>query len=109
MNRPPAIQHPRETVRAKLVRTMIGLLSLVLAAVMVMVAVLHLLSARDTLGMLEAKIRESIIRKGQGLVSNHAQALRGLVADYAFSDVRRLVGGTVGEDPEIAYGFYVDS
>jgi two-component system chemotaxis sensor kinase CheA len=99
----------RLSLRSKLIRTMIGTLSVVCAAVLVMVAVLHIWTVRDTLSLVEAKIRESIIRKGQGLVSNHAQALRGLVADNAFSDVRRLVEGTLREDPELVYALFLGS
>src|SRR3954465_4992874 len=97
----------RLSLRSKLIRTMIGTLSVVCAAVLATVAVLHIWTVRDTLSLVEAKIRESIIRKGQGLVSNHAQALRGLVADNAFSDVRRLVEGTLREDNELVYGLFV--
>jgi two-component system chemotaxis sensor kinase CheA len=97
------------SLRAKLIRTMIGTLSVVCAAVLVTVTALHIWTVRDTLSLVEAKIRESIIRKGQGLVSNHAQALRGLVADNAFSDVRRLVEGTLREDPELVYGLFLGS
>jgi HPt (histidine-containing phosphotransfer) domain-containing protein/HAMP domain-containing protein len=104
----PAPRAP-QSLRAKLIRTMIGTLSVVCMAVLVMVAVLHIWTVRDTLALVEAKIRESIIRKGQGLVSNHAQALRGLVADNAFSDVRRLVEGTLREDPELVYGLFLGS
>jgi HAMP domain-containing protein/HPt (histidine-containing phosphotransfer) domain-containing protein len=105
----PRVLDVNQTVRAKLVRTMIATLSLVTAAVIVTVAALHVWTARDTLALIEAKIEDSIIRKGQGLVSNHAQALRGLVADNAFSDVRRLVEGALAEDAELAYGLYVDA
>jgi HPt (histidine-containing phosphotransfer) domain-containing protein/HAMP domain-containing protein len=97
----------RVSLRSKLIRTMVGTLSVVCAAVLVMVALLHIWTVRDTLSLVEAKIRESINRKGQGLVSNHAQALRGLVADNAFSDVRRLVEGTLREDPELVYGLFL--
>jgi two-component system chemotaxis sensor kinase CheA len=86
---------------------MIGTLSVVAAAVLATVAALHVWTVRDTLSLVEAKIRESIIRKGQGLVANHAQALRGLVADNAFSDVRRLVEGALREDQELVYGLFL--
>jgi two-component system chemotaxis sensor kinase CheA len=95
------------SLRSKLIRTMIGTLSVVAAAVLATVAALHVWTVRDTLSLVEAKIRESIVRKGQGLVSNHAQALRGLVADNAFSDVRRLVDGALREDAELVYGVFV--
>jgi two-component system chemotaxis sensor kinase CheA len=97
----------RLSLRSKLIRTMVGTLSVVAAAVLATVAALHVWTARDTLSLVETKIRESIIRKGQGLVANHAQALRGLVTDNAFSDVRRLVDGTMREDPELIYGLFL--
>src|SRR3954447_11741789 len=65
----------RLSLRSKLIRTMIGTLSVVAAAVLATVSALHVWTVRDTLSLVEAKIRESIIRKGQGLVANHAQAL----------------------------------
>jgi HPt (histidine-containing phosphotransfer) domain-containing protein/HAMP domain-containing protein len=99
----------RLSLRAKLIRTMVGTLSVVCAAVLATVMALHIWTVRDTLSLVEAKIRESIIRKGQGLVTNHAQALRGLVADNAFSDVRRLVEGTLREDQEVVYGLFLGS
>jgi two-component system chemotaxis sensor kinase CheA len=103
----PSGQPPRASLRVKLVRTMIGTLSGVAAAVLVTVAALHIWTAQNTLALVEGKIQESIIRKGQGLVTNHSQALRGLVADNAFSDVRRLVEGAQREDLEVVYGLVI--
>src|SRR5947207_4019427 len=109
MNSPHDASPPRVrmSLRAKLIRTMIGTLSVVCAAVVVTVAALHVWTVRDTLSLVEAKIRESITRKGQGLVSNHAQALRGLAADNAFSDIRRLVTSTLHDDNELVYGLFL--
>jgi two-component system chemotaxis sensor kinase CheA len=97
----------RLSLRSKLIRTMIGTLSVVAALVLATVAALHVWTVRDTLSLVETKIRESITRKGQGLVANNVQALRGLVADNAFSDVRRLVDGAMHEDPELVYGLFL--
>lgn len=109
MTRPADVSLPavRLSLRAKLVRTMIATLSLVAVAVLITVAALHFYTARTTLALVESKIRESITRKGHGLVTNHAQALQGLVADNAFSDVQRLVERTLREDPEVIYGLFV--
>jgi HPt (histidine-containing phosphotransfer) domain-containing protein/HAMP domain-containing protein len=107
MTSPSDASRVRLSLRSKLIRTMIGTLSVVAAAVLATVSALHVWTVRDTLSLVEAKIRESIIRKGQGLVANHAQALRGLVADNAFSDVRRLVDGALREDPELVYGLFL--
>jgi HPt (histidine-containing phosphotransfer) domain-containing protein/HAMP domain-containing protein len=97
----------RTSLRAKLVRTMITTLAVVASAVVLLVAALSFWSARDTLAVVETNIRESINRKGRGLVKNHSLALRGLAADNAFSDVRRLVEDTVQEDEEVVYGLFV--
>jgi two-component system chemotaxis sensor kinase CheA len=97
----------RLSLRSKLIRTMIGTLSVISAAVLATVTTLHVWSAKNTLALVETKIRESITRKGQGLATDHAQALRGLVADNAFSDVRRLVTSTLHEDPELVYGLFL--
>jgi HAMP domain-containing protein/HPt (histidine-containing phosphotransfer) domain-containing protein len=64
-------------------------------------------SARATLDTIETQIRQSIARKGQGLATNHALALRGLVADNAFGDVARLVERSVKEDEEMLYALFL--
>jgi HPt (histidine-containing phosphotransfer) domain-containing protein/HAMP domain-containing protein len=103
----PTQREPRHPLRAKLVRTAIGTLSLVTVALILTVVALNVSSARDTLGMVERDIRQAIVRKGQNLVSNHARALRGLVADNAFGDVRRLVEATLQDDEDLAYGVFL--
>lgn len=97
------------TLRKKLDRAMRGTLGLAAAALIVAVATLHVLTTTETLHLVESKIRESIVRKGQSLVTNQAEALRGLVADNAFGDVRRMVETTVKDDPELAYGLFLDA
>jgi hypothetical protein len=76
----PSTQLPqrpsRHRLRAKLVRTAIGTLSLVTVALILTVAALNLKSSRSTLRLVESDIRERIARKGRGLVSNHARAMR---------------------------------
>jgi HPt (histidine-containing phosphotransfer) domain-containing protein/HAMP domain-containing protein len=98
---------PRHRLRAKLVRTAIGTLSLVTVALIFTVAALNVKSSRGTLRGVESDIRERIVRKGLGLVSDHARALRGLVADNAFGDVSRLVEATVHDDQELAFGVFL--
>ena len=107
----PSIKSPqrasRHRLRGKLVRTAIGTLSLVTVALILTVVALNVRSSRGTLRLVESDIRERIVRKGHGLVSNHARALRGLVADNAFGDVRRLVQATVQDDHELAFGVFL--
>jgi HPt (histidine-containing phosphotransfer) domain-containing protein/HAMP domain-containing protein len=107
----PSTEHPvrapRRRLRAKLVRTAIGTLSLVTAVLILTVALLHVRSSRGTLRVVESDIRERITRKGRSLVSNQARALRILVADNAFGDVRSLVEATVNDDEELAFGVFL--
>jgi HAMP domain-containing protein/signal transduction histidine kinase len=79
----------------------------VTGATVLTVGYLNYRSARATLDTIETQIRQSIARKGQGLATNHALALRSLVADNAFGDVARLIERSVQEDDEMLYGLFL--
>jgi hypothetical protein len=88
---------------------MIGTLALVTALLIATGALLHVRSAARTHVLVENEIRSSIERKGHALVDYHALALRGLVTDNAFGDVRRLVEAARSDDAQIAYGLFLDA
>src|SRR5262245_8957384 len=94
-------------LRAKLVRAMVVTLVGVTGATTLTVGYMNYRSARATLDTIETQIRQSIARKGQGLATNHALALRSLVADNAFGDVARLIERSVQEDEEMLYGLFL--
>jgi signal transduction histidine kinase/HAMP domain-containing protein len=94
-------------LRAKLVRAMVVTLVGVTGATVLTVGYMNYRSARATLETIETQIRQSITRKGQGLATNHALALRSLVADNAFGDVARLIERSVQEDDEMLYGLFL--
>jgi two-component system chemotaxis sensor kinase CheA len=94
-------------LRAKLVRAMVVTLVVVTGATVLTVGYMNYRSARATLDTIETQIRQSIARKGQGLATNHALALRSLVADNAFGDVARLIERSVQEDEEMLYGLFL--
>jgi two-component system chemotaxis sensor kinase CheA len=94
-------------LREKLVRVMALTLAGVAGATLLTVGYMNYRSARATLDTIETEIRQSIARKGQGLATNHALALRSLVADNAFGDVARLVEGTVKEGEDMVYGLFL--
>jgi two-component system chemotaxis sensor kinase CheA len=98
--------HARTGLRAKLVRAMVVTLVVVTSATVLTVGYMHYRNARSTLEAIELRNRQNIARKGQWLVTNHALALRGLVADNAFGDVARLVERSVREDEEMLYGVF---
>jgi HAMP domain-containing protein/HPt (histidine-containing phosphotransfer) domain-containing protein len=86
---------------------MVGTLAVVFGATLLTVGYLNIRTARETQDTIEAQIRQSITRKGQGLATNHALALRGLVADNAFGDVGHLVERAVRQDREMVYGLFL--
>jgi len=86
---------------------MVGTLAVVFGATLLTVGYLNIRTARETQDTIEAQIRQSITRKGQGLATNHALALRGLVADNAFGDVGHLVESAVRQDREMVYGLFL--
>ena len=97
----------RTRLRTRLVRAMVGTLAVVSGATLLTVGYLNIRIARNTRDTIEAQIRQSITRKGQGLATNHALALRGLVADNAFGDVAQLVESAVRQDHEMVYGLFL--
>jgi two-component system chemotaxis sensor kinase CheA len=97
----------RTGVRAKLVRATVVTLVGVTAATLVTVGYVNYRNAGETLHTIETHIRQSIERKGQGLATNHALALRSLVADNAFGDVSSLIERTVQGDEEMLYGLFL--
>jgi two-component system chemotaxis sensor kinase CheA len=87
---------------------MILTLSIVATATLSVVVGMNVVSSRRTLASIEAHLRASIVDKGRGLAQSQALALRDLVADNAFSDVGRLVEGTLERDGDLVYGLFVD-
>jgi HAMP domain-containing protein len=62
----------------------------------------------DALAKSEDSIRSTLRDKGQLLVKNNSQALKGMVDDNAFSAVQDLVSSTVRDDIDMVYGIFMD-
>ncbi|HMI83155.1 MAG TPA: ATP-binding protein [Polyangiaceae bacterium] len=62
---------------------------------------------RDRLTEIERQIRASISSEAARLAASHALALKGLVADNAFGDVKQLVTDAVRLDSDVVYGLFV--
>jgi two-component system chemotaxis sensor kinase CheA len=99
----------RTGLRAKLIRAMVVTLFGVSGATLLTVGYISYRSARASLETIETHIRQSIERKGQGLATNHALALRGLASDNAFGDIARLVERAVGRDDDVLYGLFLSA
>ena len=95
------------TLKRKLLKIVFGVLSLVALFILGLVSWLNMRTEQDRLVDIEGRVRASIQSKAHGLVDNHALALKGLVADNVFGDVKTLVEGAVADDKDVVYGLFV--
>ncbi len=106
MNQPAKTIHRSGGLRQKLVRFSVILLSMVGISVLIVVgAVQYVMSQRDSLS-LEARIKETMIIRGSGLVRNHARVFEALARDNALTEMQRTIAGAV-QDEGVLYGAYV--
>jgi len=97
----------RHTLNRKLLRIVFTVFFCVAASTLSVVTWLSTQSEGRRLSEIEGQVRANIASKAKVLVDNHALALRGLVADNAFTDVRQIVERAVEGDPDIIYGVFV--
>ena len=97
----------RYTLNRKLLRIVFTVFFCVAASTLSVVTWLSTQSESRRLTEIEGQVRANIASKAKVLVDNHALALRGLVADKAFTDVRQIVERAVEGDPDIIYGVFV--
>src|SRR5688572_14754536 len=95
------------TLKKKLLKIVFGVLSLVALSILGLVSWLNTRTEQARLADVEGRVRAGIESKARVLVDNHALALKGLVADNVFGDVKTLVEGAVADDPDIVYGLFV--
>lgn len=101
--------HTRTTLKTKLLKIVLGVLTLVALSILGLVSWLNMRTEQVRLANVEVQVRSSIESKARVIVDNHAMALGGLVADNVFSDVKSLIERAVAEDPDIVYGLFVDA
>jgi serine phosphatase RsbU (regulator of sigma subunit) len=63
----------------------------------------------DNLTLMRDSIRDALVAKGNVLVENHALALRQLVLDNAFADIKSIVDEAVKNDGDLVYGIFLGS
>ena len=98
----------KASLKSKLVRSSVLLLSMVTIVTLLTVAGLQYKDATKNLEQVELQIKSALATKGQLLSENHALALKGLVADNAFSEVAALVTRGVAKDEDVVYGLFLD-
>jgi HAMP domain-containing protein/HPt (histidine-containing phosphotransfer) domain-containing protein len=100
---------PRRSLRTRLVRLMVVSITVASVATLATVAWINVRISRDHLAAVERQLAASIEAKGKVLTENQALALKGMVADNAFSEVDRLVRRVVAEEPDVVFGLFLSS
>ena len=70
--------------------------------------ILNIITLDRNIQKSKKSIRNALMAKGKTLVRNNSIAIQGLAADNAFTAIRELVASTVADDPDMAYGIYMD-
>ena len=97
------------TLKRRLLNIVVGVLLLVALSTLGVVSWLNMKTEEVRLKEVETMVRKGIESKARVLVDNQALALRSLVADNVFNDVKNIVDRAVNEDPGIVYGLFVSA
>ncbi|WP_437612075.1 ATP-binding protein [Sorangium sp. So ce834] len=97
------------SLRNKLLRLILGALLLLGGATLLSSGALIYSTDREVQATREQELLGSLEEKARLLGFNQSLALRSLVADNLFGDVKALIYQTVSENSDIAYGLFVDS
>ncbi|HWA75285.1 MAG TPA: response regulator [Polyangiaceae bacterium] len=98
-----------KTLRARLLQIVVTTMLLTGAVSLSAVGWVNYVIEGERLNDIERHIEEAISGKAATLVTSHALALKGLVLDNVFSDVRGLVSSAVRDDPDVTYGLFIGS
>ena len=97
------------SLRIKLLRLILGALLLLGGATLLSIGALIYSADREVQAKREQELLASLEEKARLLGFNQALALRSLVADNLFGDVKALIYQTVSENNDIAYGLFFDA
>jgi signal transduction histidine kinase/CheY-like chemotaxis protein len=98
----------KRSLKSKLLAITAGIMLLMSAVILGAVAWMNYVTEGERLADVELQIRRSIASRGTTLAESHAIALKGLVADNAFSDVHKLLSRAV-EQEDMVYGTFIGS
>lgn len=96
------------SIRGKLIASVSKLLIFSIGLFLITELISSIFQYRANVAVMTRDAERDLISTGQLLVKNNSIALRGLVADNAFSAVRELVSSTVKSDESVVYGIYMD-
>jgi len=96
------------SIKTRLISNTMLIVSIIFILVLTAISVMNIQNVNKNVKKLEQNIRNSLIAKGKTLVNNNSMAMRGMAEDYAITAIQHLVSSTVKDDPDIAYGIYMD-
>jgi signal transduction histidine kinase/CheY-like chemotaxis protein len=97
------------TLKSKLFKITASIMLVMSVVTLSVVAWMNYATENERLAESERHIRQSIFSKGSTLAESHAMALKPLVMDNAFSDVRNLVSRAVEKDSDIVYALFLSA
>jgi len=100
---------PVKSIQKKLIASSVAVLATVLMGFLATVILINISLASRQKDAAVAGIRNSLLAKGNILVSNNSQALSEMAADNSFLGVANLVATTVRDDEDVIYGIYMDN
>ncbi|WP_437678674.1 ATP-binding protein [Sorangium sp. So ce131] len=102
-------RHSHGSLRNKLLRLILGALLLLGGATLFSSGALLYSTDREVQAKREQELLGGLEEKARLLGFNQSLALRSLVADNLFGDVKALIYQTVSENSDIAYGLFFDA
>ncbi len=97
------------SIKRKLIINTMVTISLIFLVVLSVIIIKDIRSVNKSIKKSEHNIRNSIVAKGNTLANNNSMAMSGMAEDNAFTAIQNLVSSTVKDDPDIAYGIYMDT
>lgn len=99
----------KRTLKSKLIQIIVSTMLLTGVVTLGSFAFSSYRIEQSRLAEIEKQIQEAVSGKAATLVASHALALKGLVADNAFGDVRQLVASAVHKDSDLTYGLFLSA
>ena len=97
------------SIKSKLVLAVNKLLFVVIGLLLITVLSTSYFQYKQVTKILISDSEKNLIANGILLVNNNAIALKGMITENAFGDVKELVSSSVGLNKNIIYGIYMDN
>ncbi|HET9959068.1 MAG TPA: ATP-binding protein, partial [Polyangiaceae bacterium] len=101
--------HTGRTLKSKLLQMLVASMSFTGLVTLASFSWSNYQLEKARLSEIEQQIYKSVSSKASTLATSHALALKGLAADNAISDIRRIVATAVQDDTDLVYGVFLSA